>query len=139
MDTKPRLNSSKQQSNIFNTTSSNTKIDHEAKSSESSTTTQQGPYDFKINVRTLIIGYIRSKINNKSSSKSSIIDTIFRFHPKMNGYKFTWKVQEKIDLSHVAIDSDPIDIGLPNQFFLQLQDYKLTLWWYYSTCSIILS
>ena len=76
-----------------------------------------GSYKTKIKSQLLITGYTR--LNYNKYILPSIIDIILYYFPKMNGYKFIWKIQEN-DTELTSIDSDPFDIGLPNKFFLRL-------------------
>ena len=89
----------------------------------SSTTTSQGIYDFKQNAKFLIISHPRLNSNKTWYITTSIIDIIFYFYPKMNGYKFTWKIQESDD-EPTSIDSDPFKICLANKLFQRLRACK---------------
>eukprot|EP01084_Bolivina_argentea_P075066 136117_1 len=77
----------------------------------------------KADSKCLISGYARSCKISVSYLPMSVIDIIFHFYPKMNGFKFVWKVKEN-DNTLTSFDSDPFYIGLPNKFFLRLHSPK---------------
>eukprot|EP01084_Bolivina_argentea_P122287 216703_1 len=81
------------------------------------------PYVKKINSKYLISGYSRENSKPSTYISSSILDIIFFYFPKINGYKFIWKISASNNISTLkSLDSDAFDIGcLSNKFFLKLQ------------------
>ena len=80
------------------------------------------PWERKIDVNCLIHGYYRS-CGSRRFIPCSVVEIVTMFYPSMRGHTFRWRLP-KMTASSGTLDSDAIDIGLPNKYFLRCQVVK---------------